>query len=118
MPYKSSAQQKYFHYLESKGKMPKKTVKEFDESTNYEDLPEHVEKYSHGGRVPEENFDEQEGDASEYDSSGEPNTEPNTEDKLEDEEPMEYMAKGGMIKKMSRGGKVNPRFAKALSKAR
>jgi len=49
-PYKSRAQQKYFHYLESKGKMPKKVVDEFDEATNFDKLPEQVQ-YAMGGRV-------------------------------------------------------------------
>lgn len=50
MPYKSRAQQKYFHYLESKGKMPKKVVDEFDDTTAYDHLPEYAA--AHGGMVP------------------------------------------------------------------
>lgn len=111
MPFKSKAQQRYFHYLESKGKMPKKTVNEFDEATDFEHLPEKKTGYAYGGEV--ENYDEEMGEASEYDSAGEPHT----EDKLEDEEPMEFMSHGGMAKKMSRGGMVhNSNFAKALRK--
>lgn len=169
MPFKSKAQSKYFHYLESKGKMPKKTVHEFDEATDFHDLPEHVKK-AHGGRMYSEggmvdhmqegemraphneeempdydgngahyqmgdpmdernkeelphfahggmvNYDYEMGNASEFDSSGEPHT----EDDLEDEHPMEYMAKGGRAKKMARGGMSmpHPQFLKALTKAR
>lgn len=51
-PYKSKAQQRYFHYLESKGKMPKKTVDEFDDSSDFEDMPERVQM-SLGGRIPD-----------------------------------------------------------------
>jgi hypothetical protein len=60
MPYKSDAQRKYFHYLESKGKMPKSTVDEWDEASRGMDLPEHKRKkmhlggsidYEEGGRV-------------------------------------------------------------------
>jgi hypothetical protein len=54
-PYKSGAQQRYFHYLESKGKMPKKTVDEFDHSTDYEHLPE---KMNFGGKAHLEYGDE------------------------------------------------------------
>lgn len=114
MPYASRAQQKYFHYLESEGKMPKKTVKEFDESTDYDQLPEHV-KMAEGGMItPEDNFDWDEGHAYEYDSSGEPHT----EHELESEHPMEFMHKGGRIKRMAHGGMVSrSNFAKALRKA-
>lgn len=163
MPYKSKAQQKYFHYLESKGKMPKKTVKEFDEATDYEGLPEHVkmamggmvphmehgeEEAPHdmeqmpsyagsasryqmgdpsdprneemmphlaeGGIVPDYNFDYNKGNQSEYDSSGEPHT----EFEKEDEKPMEFMAMGGRIGKMSSYKAPRPAFVKALKRMR
>lgn len=42
MPYKSDAQRKYFHFLESKGKLPKKTVAEFDKASKGKKLPERV----------------------------------------------------------------------------
>lgn len=104
MPFKSKAQQRYFQYLESKGKMPKKSVPGLDEEMGH---------YAHGGEVPE-SYDEEMGEAEEYDSSGEPHT----EDKFEDEQPMEYMSRGGRVKRMSRGGMVShPSFAKALRKA-
>jgi hypothetical protein len=118
VPYKSQSQQKYFHYLESKGKLPKKTVKEFDESTDYNDLPEHARDYAYGGEVQDSDdprsFDYDTGHAHDYDSSGEPHT----EFEFEDEQPMEFMNRGGMIKRMASGGVVkrNPGFAKALRK--
>lgn len=113
-PFKSRAQQRYFHYLESKGKMPKSTVDEFDEATDFEHLPAKKHNYAYGGMVDEPiNYDEEMGEAHEYDSAGEPHT----EDKFEDEQPMEFMSQGGMVKKMSRGGMVNrSNFAKALRK--
>lgn len=116
MPYSSKAQQRYFHYLESKGKLPKKTVQEYDDSTDFEDLPERVEGYSEGGMIePENNYDWDMGHATSYDSSGEPHT----EDELESEHPMEYMNKGGRAKKMNRGGVArDPEFVKALRRAR
>lgn len=144
--------------------MPKKTVHEFDEATDYSGLPEHVKKafggrievpedyesmpdmassdygprhmheehdeeempyeshgenmpehYAHGGIVPEDNYDYQMGNATSYDSTGEPHT----EFEHEDEHPMEYMHKDGMMKKMARGGMMrSPDFVKALRKAR
>lgn len=121
MPYSSKAQQRYFHYLESKGKMPKKTVDEFDEATDFKHLPEEVEHdahggmahYAYGGEVPE-NYDVEMGEAHEYDSSGEPHT----EYKFEDEQPMEFMSRGGKVRRMSKGGMIHSRnFAKALRKA-
>lgn len=42
MPYKSALQRRYFHYLESKGKMDPKTVKEFDTASKGLKLPEKV----------------------------------------------------------------------------
>ncbi len=114
MPYKSASQQRYFHYLESKGKMPKKTVDEFDQATDFHGLPEHVKKMYDGGMVEDENPDVEQGEASEFDSTGEPHT----EHYKEDDEPMEYMAHGGRVKRMARGGMVhNSGFAKALRKA-
>lgn len=136
-PFKSRAQQKMFHYMESKGKMPKKTVDEFDEfddSTDFSHLPEHKmafggeieapehgdedmeydfphdpdmpQHFAHGGMV---NPDEEQGEMDEFDSSGEPHT----EDDMEDEHPMEFMSRGGRVRKMASGG-----FARALRKAR
>lgn len=115
----NAARKRYFEYLEKNGKMPK-------------DDEDHV------------SYDQEMGNAHEYDSSGEPHTEFN----FEDEEPMEFngfgevenydnesegsnyryepkeeqnpqvmMNKGGMVKKMSQGGMVNKsNFAKALRK--
>lgn len=129
MPFKSQAQQRYFHYLESKGKMPKKTVDEFDNVTDFDHLPEHVKKYYRGGFVkddepphesemtgvdhsmpPGESFDYDMGHASDFDSSGEPHTE------FDDEadHPMEFMSKGGKVPRrtMNRGA-----FVKALKRS-
>lgn len=115
MPYSSKAQQRLFHYLESKGKMPKKTVQEYDHASDFEHLPEEADHgYAHGGMV-EESYDEEMGEAHDFDSSGEPHT----DDEYEDEHPMEYMAHGGRVKKMAKGGMVaapHPMFAKALRK--
>ena len=109
MPYKSNAQQRYFHYLESKGKLPKKVVDEYDEETDFDSIPERVPAY-HGGMVghlPRYDFDEEMGEASDYDSSGEP-------DKEEEEE---GYYRGGVVK-MAKGGMARMNsFAKALRKA-
>ena len=53
MPYKSRAQQHYFHWLESKGKLPKKTVDEWDDASEGMHLPERMKarKMSSGGLV-------------------------------------------------------------------
>lgn len=135
-PYRSKAQQKYFHYLEQQGKLPKKTVREFDDETDFDHLPER--KMSHGGmadhmehgekRAPHRdemmprfynkggmvNYDEEMGEAEEYDSIGEPHT----EDELEDKHPMEYMSYGGRAKKMAYGGRLSDKskFIKALKR--
>ena len=50
MPYKSQAQQRYFHYLESKGKLKKSVVDEFDQASKGKDLPK---KLAFGGMVDE-----------------------------------------------------------------
>lgn len=111
-PYKSKAQQRYFHYLENEGKMPKKMAREFDDASDFSHMPEES-RMAHGGMVPE-NYDVEMGEADEYDSSGEPHT----EDKMEDEQPMEYMSMGGRVKRMAKGGMVpHPSFVKALRKA-
>ena len=57
--------------------------------------------------VPE-NFDEEEGHATSFDSAGEPGT----EDELEDEHPMSYMAAGGRVKM------PHPGFLRAISRMR
>ncbi len=44
MPYKSDAQRKKFHVLESQGKISKKIVDEFDKASKGMKLPEHVPK--------------------------------------------------------------------------
>jgi hypothetical protein len=54
MPYKSNAQRRYFHYLESKGKMPKEEVDEWDQASKGDDLPEYVNEggyVGHGNRA-------------------------------------------------------------------
>jgi hypothetical protein len=114
--YKSQARDRYFSYLESQGKMPKKMDREFGESNEYEEMPE---QYAYGGMVEEEEedlpYDYVMGHSRTPVSSGEPNTEFD----FEDDHPMEYMNKGGMIKRMSKGGMVprHPGFVKALRKA-
>lgn len=97
MPYKSAAQQRYFHYLESKGKMPKKTVEEFDRATDFEELPERVKKLAHGGMITDDmGYDFEDEDQGHYPVQ-----------EFEEEE-----FKRPMIMRMSRGG-----FARALKKA-
>ena len=75
MPYKSAAQARLFHYLESKGEMPKKTVAKYDRMTEFEDLPERVKAAMGGimGEIAEMDLDET------LDTSGEPEK----EDKLQ-----------------------------------
>lgn len=109
MPYKSQAQRRLFHALKEKGKMSPQVVKEFDEASAGEQLPqklsmggkvgqyskakEQATGYAYGGEVDyEDDFDEQTANTHPYDSSGEPHT----EDDLEDEHPMEFMSEGGM----------------------
>lgn len=131
MPSKNRAQQKYFEYLESKGKMPKYKYEGGMAHMQHgeEELPHHEEmmpKYAYGGMVnhpedehsysmpsPRENPDYEQGHMDEFDSAGEPHT----EDKKEDEQPMEYMSHGGRVKRMAKGGMVhNSKFARALRK--
>lgn len=46
MPFKSKKQQKYFHYLDEKGKLPKSIdLKEYNKSTDFKHLPEHADKF-------------------------------------------------------------------------
>ena len=40
MPYESKAQQRKIHSLEAEGKIDPKTVQEFDQSTDFANLPE------------------------------------------------------------------------------
>jgi hypothetical protein len=42
MPYKSKAQSRKFHAMAKKGQIKKSTVKEFDQSTDFSNLPNHV----------------------------------------------------------------------------
>jgi hypothetical protein len=42
MSYKSDAQRKYFHVMEKKGEISRKTVKEWDKASKGMRLPEHV----------------------------------------------------------------------------
>jgi hypothetical protein len=44
MPYKSEAQRKKFHVLESQGRISHKTVREFDRASKGKKLPERVHK--------------------------------------------------------------------------
>ena len=46
MPYKSKAQERYFHYAESSGKIAPKVVKEFDKASKGKSLPEHVKEHN------------------------------------------------------------------------
>ena len=108
-PYKSGAQRGYFHWLESKGKLPKSIdLHEWDEASKGKDLPEHVPEHWKGGPVEEMDGGHEKGWKNflePHDSAGEPHTE---EDR-EDEQPEEYMSHGGRVKKMAQGG-----FAQAL----
>jgi hypothetical protein len=65
MPYKSQAQRKYFNYLESKGKMPKKTVDDFNQASQGMDLPS--KKMAYGG------FSRDDNTQTEFDQSQAPN---------------------------------------------
>jgi hypothetical protein len=52
MPYKSQAQQRYFHAAASRGDISPKVVREFDEATSskqYAHLPEHVKEHDARG---------------------------------------------------------------------
>lgn len=40
MPYKSKKQQRKFHAMEERGEISPKVVKEFDQSTDFSNLPE------------------------------------------------------------------------------
>ena len=104
MPYKSKAQARLFHHLESKGEMPKKTVNKFDKMTEFEDLPEHV-KMALGGLVGA--LGDSELMEHPIDTSGEPHR-----DHMGDgeEEEMEHHAEGGMA------GEKKGSFAKHLAK--
>lgn len=44
MPYKSSAQRRYFHAAEARGEISPETVKEFDKESKGKKLPEKVSK--------------------------------------------------------------------------
>jgi len=91
MPYKSNAQRKYFHYLEEKGKMPKKVVDEFDMASKGKDLPEHM--YEGGMPMDDEDHEMGEYNWHRYNSTGEPHT----NDKFDDEQDMEFMFGGGIV---------------------
>lgn len=43
MPYKSLEQERYFHWAEEHGKMPKQTVDEFDHASKGLNLPKYAE---------------------------------------------------------------------------
>ena len=101
MPYKSKAQQRLFHYLESKGEMPKKTVKHFDEMTDFGDLPEHI-KHAMGGYIDQLADTEQLEHP--IDTSGEPAHGHRGDHYVEEEE---HDAHGGMVHKYSKGGMVD-----------
>ena len=44
MPYKSIAQAHKFHALLKEGKIPAKTVREYDKATNFKSLPQRKKK--------------------------------------------------------------------------
>ena len=44
MPYTSKAQQRAMHAKAERGEIPKKTVKEFDQATDFDKLPERKRK--------------------------------------------------------------------------
>lgn len=90
MPYKSGSQRRYFHYLEEQGKMPKKTVDEFDEASKGMELPEHL---AYGGEV-------------------------GLTDPMGDEAYQEKQSDEDDEQKMAHGGLVSHAFAKALKRVR
>jgi len=45
VPYKSKAQERFFHYAASKGKISSKVVKEFDTASKGKSLPEKVKEF-------------------------------------------------------------------------
>lgn len=45
MPYKSSAQRRFFHAAEARGEISSKTVKEFDKASKGKDLPEKKDRF-------------------------------------------------------------------------
>lgn len=76
---KSSAQRKYYDWMEKQGKLPK------------EDMPEHAMAY--GGMVQNDSEEDEIMHEHEHDSSGEPHT----NDLYEDEQDMEFMSDGGVV---------------------
>lgn len=42
MPYRSAAQQRFFHAMAAKGRIPMATVREWDAATDFASLPERV----------------------------------------------------------------------------
>ena len=48
MPYKSNAQRRKFHAMESRGEISAKTVAEFDRASKGKKLPEKVKKSKRG----------------------------------------------------------------------
>lgn len=51
MPYKSKAQQGFFHAAEERGEMSPKVVKEFDSASKGMKLPKRVAKKASGDRI-------------------------------------------------------------------
>lgn len=47
MPYKSSAQRRFFHAAEQRGEISPKTVAEYDKASKGNKLPEKVRKFKH-----------------------------------------------------------------------
>lgn len=123
MPYKSKAQERLFHYLESKGKMKKSVVDEYDKNTDQEDLPE---KMFGGGVIQSDDMNDNEKEKmSDMVWNAKFKIEPNYGKQSGDEESQrrdkEWLrrgekhvesgySKGGMVKKQA--------FAKALYKRR
>jgi len=54
MPYKSQAQRRLFHWLVKQGKLSPNAVKEFDEASKGEELPDHVQRKAYGGEVEDD----------------------------------------------------------------
>ena len=51
MPYKSQAQRRLFHWLESQGKLSPGVVEEYDRESKGKKMPEYVKKKAFGGEV-------------------------------------------------------------------
>lgn len=99
MPYKSQAQRKYFNYLESKGKMPKATVDEFNQASTGKDLP--ARKMAYGG-FSGDNNSQREFDQSQSSNPGYPDYK-----KRIDGDGAQHFAEGGQVDGQTLGEKIH-----------